>query len=212
MKVGVQARPTRTLVCPDCGSSREVEYRTWWAAMKRPAPGRCRPCTFASIQERTKTRAAVALAGGTKICRGCDRELPPDAFYVAANHSDGLATYCKECSRTQARDWYTDNRQRSRAASDEWKRRNPLAWRSISHNSYGLSRDPDGEKIDHAAVLEEHGWVCHICREPIGSLKDLAFDHVQSFANGGRHITSNVLPSHFVCNARKGAMEDKPCA
>lgn len=202
-----RSRTLRPVTCPNCGATRMLNHRSYWAAMNREVPGRCNPCGRRALRDDARSRAEAVLASGVKRCPGCDRTLPHDRFSRCAKHLDGLASYCKECDRLQIRDWYSRNRQRAALTAKAWARRHPLRRRAITHNWYGRSRDPNAERIDYEALMREHGWVCHICRDPIASIDELAFDHVLAFANGGRHTAQNIRPAHFLCNARKG---DRP--
>lgn len=60
-----------------------------------------------------------------------------------------------------------------------------------------------GGTVDYAAILADHGMVCHICGGAIDSLDDLHFDHVIPLVKGGAHSQDNVRPSHALCNMRK---------
>ncbi|MFM7270829.1 MAG: HNH endonuclease family protein [Actinomycetes bacterium] len=46
---------------------------------------------------------------------------------------------------------------------------------------------------------------CSICKKPIGTWQDLAIDHVQAYAKGGRTTLGNAALSHKKCNSKKGA-------
>ena len=67
-----------------------------------------------------------------------------------------------------------------------------------------LERATEVDAIDYAAILAEHGMVCHLDGEPIPSLDDLHFDHVIPLAKGGLHTAANIRPAHALCNLRKG--------
>lgn len=202
-----RSQTPRTLVCPECGEVRVVNHQTYWAAMKRDVPGRCRPCGRAALLEAKRAEAREVVARGIKHCRGCDRDLPLDGFSRASKHLDGAATYCKDCDQQQIRAWYRANRHKAAVSARRWREANPIKRRSISHNAYGRGRDPQAERIDHGAILAEHGWLCHICGGEIDGLGDLHFDHVVPFARGGRHVAENVRPAHSICNAKKGQGE-----
>lgn len=46
---------------------------------------------------------------------------------------------------------------------------------------------------------------CSICKKPIGTWQDLAIDHVQAYAKGGKTTLANAALSHKKCNSKKGA-------
>lgn len=55
------------------------------------------------------------------------------------------------------------------------------------------------------AVLERHGWVCHLCQQPIRHPDDLHIDHLVPWAQGGKTTLANLRPAHSTCNLEKGA-------
>lgn len=77
-----------------------------------------------------------------------------------------------------------------------------------------IARQKEAEvgKVDYKAILEEHGYICHICGQAIDpAIKkgpgSLNFDHVKPLAGEGErkgtHSQDNILPAHRVCNNRK---------
>lgn len=100
-------------------------------------------------------------------------------------------------------------RPRAAAASAKWRRENPerfaLVRRENKHRRRAIERGGQVGKADYAAILVEHGMVCHICTEAIASLDDLHFDHVIPLAKGGPHAAENIRPAHAICNIRKSA-------
>ena len=92
--------------------------------------------------------------------------------------------------RTLHADWYRKNRNK---AKDAYHRRRAR----MRANGY--------EVVDFAALLLEHGMVCHICRKDIAHEGDLHFDHVIPLAKGGPHTADNIRPAHAFCNRSKGA-------
>lgn len=58
-------------------------------------------------------------------------------------------------------------------------------------------------KVSYAAILRQHGWVCHICGGSIAGRADLHFDHVVPLSRGGSHSNDNIRPAHAFCNLSK---------
>lgn len=58
--------------------------------------------------------------------------------------------------------------------------------------------------VDLAAILAEHGMVCHLCGGDIATRADLHFDHVVPLSLGGAHEPENIRPAHAFCNLSKG--------
>jgi HNH endonuclease len=69
---------------------------------------------------------------------------------------------------------------------------------------YALKVGSQAGPVDYAAILAEHGMVCHICGCGIRSRRELNFDHVIPLTRGGPHVQENILPSHKSCNVSKG--------
>jgi hypothetical protein len=72
---------------------------------------------------------------------------------------------------------------------------------------------PDGtlERIDPRQIYERDGWICQLCKDPIGPelawphLQSASLDHIVALAANGSHTEANVQASHLICNIRKGA-------
>ncbi|MEV4072008.1 HNH endonuclease [Nonomuraea fuscirosea] len=67
------------------------------------------------------------------------------------------------------------------------------------------------EDVDPLEVLEEHGWICHLCQHEIPKDVDhldplgATVDHVKALSRGGDHTYANMRPAHRRCNSRKNA-------
>ena len=47
---------------------------------------------------------------------------------------------------------------------------------------------------------------CVLCGKPITDVKDLTTEHLLPLSRGGTSHDSNLFPSHWLCNQRKGNM------
>jgi 5-methylcytosine-specific restriction endonuclease McrA len=54
-----------------------------------------------------------------KRCTVCKTEHPKDAFNVSRRRPDGLQNVCRECNRTRAKRYYTENKVQHRAKIHE---------------------------------------------------------------------------------------------
>jgi 5-methylcytosine-specific restriction endonuclease McrA len=143
------------------------------------------------------------------MCRGC---------YDASYHRQNAE---RKCAAT--RSWRESNPERQKQNNQAWRAANADAERTQKRsyrranrervNRFGRERVMRRNarkrggvvtKADYAAILNEHGMVCHICSGGIESVDDLHFDHVIPLAKGGPHNPSNIRPSHALCNRRKG--------
>lgn len=88
--------------------------------------------------------------------------------------------------------------------SRRWRREHPEQWALRNRENQRRRRARDEDPVDYAAILAEHGMVCHICGGEIASLADLHMEHVIPLARGGRHHRNNIRPAHALCNLRKG--------
>lgn len=86
----------------------------------------------------------------------------------------------------------------------EWARLNPGKRRESHRRRRARLAGTFVRQVDYAAILAGFGMVCHICGGGIGSATDLHFDHVIPVSRGGSHVQENILPSHTICNLRKG--------
>lgn len=82
------------------------------------------------------------IIGGVKLCKKCGEEKPLDGFYVDRRSPTGVTSACKECCRASNKRWRDKHPAKQRAASDEWKRRNPDRVRIHQRNhQFGEGRD-----------------------------------------------------------------------
>jgi 5-methylcytosine-specific restriction endonuclease McrA len=62
----------------------------------------CRECDRRLARERAqKAKERVKVFVAEKLCPDCNMVKPRSEFYNRSNHSDGLTTYCKECTAKQ---------------------------------------------------------------------------------------------------------------
>lgn len=127
------------------------------------------------------------------ICQDCGQPHgAPLEAYMARRFR------CAPCAEERAME-----RERSRwGKRDAKRRRREAAMR-------------DGDNIDVKVLANIHGWVCHLCNEPINSDFEwphpgsLTVDHViplTPFKKGdmpGTHTWDNVRPAHAQCNSRR---------
>jgi 5-methylcytosine-specific restriction endonuclease McrA len=65
------------------------------------------------------------------------------------------------------------------------------------------------QEIDPIDILDEEGWICHLCRTPIPDDVDrydalaATVDHLMPLARGGDHIRNNMRAAHRLCNIQK---------
>ena len=122
-----------------------------------------------------------------KRCVSCNVVKSEDNFHVRAREKDGLAYYCKECTkgrsrkyrsetveqnRERARRWRQANPDKARATHDRWIANNreraakSHKFRQLRHR-YGLSREA------YENLMRESGGKCQLC----GGEQRLCVDH-----------------------------------
>lgn len=154
------------------------------------------------------------MARGCSV-EGCDGKHVAKGFcnrhWKAANrdrvNAQARARYDPDAQRDRNRAYREAHPEVASVAQRRWREAN--AWRVRSHNAAtdARRRAPDAhvEFVDLAAVLAEHGMVCHLCTQPIADEAALHFDHVIPLQVGGAHVATNLRPSHGRCNIAKGA-------
>lgn len=91
-----------------------------------------------------------------KWCSGCERDRPTGEFYKNRSKKDGLANWCRECTKTY------NNAGRSMSYYFKKKAANPVAIagyqrRTRLKNRYGLTED------DYDVLNEMQAGRCAIC-------------------------------------------------
>jgi 5-methylcytosine-specific restriction endonuclease McrA len=143
-----------------------------------------------------KSEKGKASAKRTRERMGSRTEY--NAVWRAAN---------RECDLERKRQWYRENRQRSRETTEAWKRAHPEAVAQHDDKKRAIRMAaPYYEAVDRTVVYQMHGGMCGVCLEFI-DLTQTGFhvDHVIPLARGGVHAYINVQPAHPKCNIGKGA-------
>lgn len=125
----------------------------------------------------------------TKTCVSCKVSKPVSEFTIRTRAVDGLAYYCKLCTRERAleyrnrpenvlagkeraRRWREENPEKAKKTHDSWVKRNRVRyresckWRRLRHR-YGVSRE------QYENLMRIAGGVCELC----GSGHLLCLDH-----------------------------------
>ena len=140
-------------------------------------------------------------------------------------HTDHLQKYRQshKAQRQQnMREWRKDNSEHIREYKRAWSGAHPEAarertkrWAKVNRerallNSRKGSRvrrerlaKATSGPVDMNAVLQRHGLICHICRNPIHHER-ISFDHIVPLSRGGLHVEENLAPAHLRCNSLKG--------
>ena len=163
--------------------------------MKRKGYEQCRKCYLNYYVNRT-----------TKICAGCDRDLPLKAFRSRLNESRPRSR-CKECEaeyarirgktlrkeipeiiKSKKRQYYDDNKQRARMWGFESRLRRLGI---ITHHQ--TIRD----------YIKSHNGLCEICGQPPIVNENLSIDHCHKTGEFRGLLCNN-------CNHALGHLKDNP--
>lgn len=131
-----------------------------------------------------------------KYCPCCASNKEPDQFGKNRSTRDGLAGYCRECSKRKQREWYASNTEKARSLSRAWKskpeskvkmnkrqreryeedaeHRTAVLDRNVwskMYSRYGVTRDR------YEQMLEKQNGVCAICKEECKTRQRLVVDH-----------------------------------
>lgn len=146
------------------------------------------------------------------ICNKCLIEKPLTEFGKHKRGKNGYRYSCKECNRSQAKVWASNNSEKTKGYKTKWRLENPQKMylaRKINRFKNGF------EKYLESDVLEKYGTNCHICGLEIdtaaprrpgipGWEHGLHIDHVIPIMKGGADVLENVKPAHGLCNLKKG--------
>lgn len=163
-------------------------------------------------------RRKPKITPSTKLCGSCGRRRKAAAFYADKTKPDGLSSYCKECRKARASDWYRSNPERAKEARERWRQENPeryaaakMRWQKahpkerleIENRRRVRLRSGVVEKIDVWTIYERDGGRCHICGKRVAK-RELSLDHLIPVSKGGPHVATNVRIAHRLCNVRRG--------
>lgn len=90
---------------------------------------------------------AAAPPATEKLCRGCDRTLPLDAFARNRSARDGRQSRCRECMAETKRAWYEANRERVAETNRAWYEANRERKAETSRAWYEANRERKAETV-----------------------------------------------------------------
>lgn len=121
-----------------------------------------------------------------KKCSKCGVEKPLEAFSQDKGKSDGLQSYCKDCSRAQKREYYKANRAAVLEQQREYRESNRAAVlaqkREYSRRLLRLGQD-------YWQRMGADPDRCIYCLKPVESV-----DHIIPRSWGGKDLGWNLVP------------------
>lgn len=163
-----------------------------------------------------------------KVCLGCLRQLPEEAFAHNSRRHDGLHRLCRDCSSAYLRNWradnpqdlaarrawrertkdrarenhakwYRENRDERLEVSRRWREENPeRATATMRAQGYRRRLGYDQDAADYAAILLADP--CSYCGRPSEHV-----DHIVPSSGGGPNEWQNLTGACESCNLSKHA-------
>lgn len=125
----------------------------------------------------------------SKRCPTCQRTLSSSDFYVHPSHSDGLSSSCKECTRAYNRRRYHDvlkhdltHKERTNTNGREWYENNRDRSRARIQRTHRQQREQ---------AIAAYGGCCQCCGE--NRYEFLALDHATGGGNRHRKQVGNKI-------------------
>lgn len=134
-----------------------------------------------------------------KTCGRCGQAKARTEFYAHRSKKDSLQSYCKSCTKEDARKWWAVHPEKYREKNRRWRIANPEKHKEYKRKTalksrYGLSL------ADYERCLDLQNGVCAICgRPPDKRALDVDHDHVTGRVRG------LLCPT---CNSSLGIVED----
>lgn len=141
------------------------------------------------------------------VCRLCQATKPAAEFYIDRSRPTGLSSACRECLKARVRVKYAENPEPYLAQAKQWRSDNRQRTRELSkagrYRRRARLKNVIVERIDPAEIYKRDNWRCHICGKRVAQ-KDATLDHLIPIAKGGGHTRLNVRLAHGHCNVKRG--------
>lgn len=187
-------KTTKTHNCPQCQAVVVGGY----------SKGRCNDCQKAAQARRSASWYAVNRERAIKTAVAWQRANPErravnSAAYIA-RHPE------RETAHSGA--WAKANSRRAAAYKAAWVKENPERVAVTDHKrralKLGVGATLTAEQWE--TIQAAHLWCCAYCGADTGVV-GLHMDHVVPLSKGGRHDSTNVVPSCPSCNLSKSAKD-----
>jgi len=170
--------------CPTCDNKKDVR------AIK------CRRC-----HDRTPY-SELLEQGATKLCKGCNRELPMDSFSERRTRKTIKArSRCKECEVNSAKNYRKSNPEKVRSSKYDWYHNNPD--KGIQSSKRKFARKLGYSEEDIKVIMDRFSETkfCDICGDSINITGTLHLDHCHKTNKFRGFICGN-------CNTGLGQFKD----
>lgn len=169
--------------CITCGTTEGMAERK--ARLSGSSAARCRPCYNAYVRARL---SAGRDPNRTRKQHEYQQEFTCADCGAVAQRKPGKQTRCPDCQ----------------AIADATRR-------GMSYSARRHQVRAGDRTINHLALGERDGWLCHLCGDEVEHHTDCVdplsatIDHVVPLARGGEHSWENVRLAHRQCNSARGA-------
>jgi 5-methylcytosine-specific restriction endonuclease McrA len=217
--------------CQRCGQWLPLDsfYRMAKGRMGRQAD--CKRCRVDRYGKPGQMERLVRKEQGLKVCHGCNRELPIEAFGRFAHDRPTIRPRCRECRNAEHRAAYAADPETFRAKSRESDRRykewrkayckeryqakkeyinaqnrayslaHPEVNRAKQHRRKARKQKASIVSFTHDQLLQKLAFWGHRCWICGGEAGTI--DHVKPLNKGGPHILANLRPACKSCNSSK---------
>ena len=154
---------------------------------KRKGYSQCRKCYLNYYKNRT-----------SKICAGCNKDLPLDDF---RKRLDGKRprSRCKKCESKDYQKYRKSNIEKVNIAKRKWYKKNPDIVKKMMIKSFCKKVGLDSNEVFD--YIKNHNGCCEICGKPPKQFKHLSIDHDHK-TNKFRGLLC------YTCNFAIGQFED----
>lgn len=137
-----------------------------------------------------------------KTCSSCQQNLPIELFYKHGAHSDGLSTYCKECTKV-----YNKNIYHSKYKNNPDYKGRVKVYRERYHLK-NLEKEREKNRRNHRLqkrmCIDHFGGKCACCGE--SRIEFLGLDHVDGDGRRHRKVIGDIIYRWLIKNNFKSTV------
>jgi 5-methylcytosine-specific restriction endonuclease McrA len=153
----------------------------------------------------------------TRKCSSCGKTKSLKEFSIDRSRKGGYSYTCKECQAAHVKEYYAQNKEKSKATRKAYREGNPVPRKRALADKYyteiafhenrrarlsGVPGTFTGQEFQ--ALCEAFEYRCARCGA--GNVEDPpTADHVVPTSLGGENVIGNIQPLCLSCNSKKGA-------
>ena len=135
----------------------------------------CKDCRKIRRQKRTEVRGYIPKS--EKRCPKCGEMKSSEDYNFSRHTTDGKASYCRTCVAPQIREWYQNNKEKSRLYKAMWVKRNPqqrqevrIRWVNKNKNS-GLCTCCLEPRMPYSSLFCEYHYYANAASNNLGTAR-----------------------------------------